>query len=143
MYMRYYIKYQYQAGSLFSGGVITVDTTTPISSTDVLNIARRKLDIPDDGFLNYLEIKSFEPINEPLKKDDAALLPELILYVYCVKYENNCSYIDTIFLNNRYCEKELLKMIKADFEYSHHDMQIDKIEILSKIELDQNQKYVY
>lgn len=143
MYMKYYVKYQYQAGSLFNGGIITVNTTTPLSSTDVLDIARRKIDVPEDGFMDYLEIKAFEPVDEELDQDDASLLPESIFYVYCVRYENNCNYIDTILVNNRYCEKELLKMIKADFEYSHHDAQIDKIEILSKIELDPDQKYVY
>lgn len=143
MYMRYYVKYQYQAGSVLYGGFETIDTTTPLSSTDVLNIARRKLDMPEDGLLNCLEIRTFATIDEELEQDDASLLPESIFYVYCVRYENNCNYIDTILVNNRYCEKELLKMIEADFEYSHHDMQIDKIEILSKIELDPDQKYVY
>ena len=143
MYMRYYVEYQYQSGSVWSRGLETVDTATPLSSTDVLNIARRKLDMPEDGLLNYLEIRAFAPIDEELERDDVLLLPESIFYVYCVRYENNCNYIDTILVNNRYCEKELLKMIKADFEYSHHDATIDKIEILSEIELDPDQKYVY
>lgn len=143
MYMRYYVKYQYQAGSVWSGGLETVDTATPLSSTDVLNITRRKLDMQEDELLNCLEIRAFAPIDDELEQDDASLLPESIFYVYCVRYENNCNYIDTILVNNRYCEKELLKMIKADFEYSHHDTQIDKIEILSEIELDPDQKYVY
>lgn len=143
MYMRYYVKYQYQAGSLFNGGTITVNTTTPLSSTDVLDIARRKIDVPEDGFMDYLEIKAFEPVDEELKQDDAKILPNQILYVYRIKYENNYNYIDTILVNNRYCKKELLKMIETDFKYYHNNMTINKIEILSEIELDPDQKYVY
>lgn len=143
MYMRYYVKYQYQAGSLFNGGTITVNTTTPLSSTDVLDIARRKIDVPEDGFMDYLEIKAFEPIDEELKQDDVEILPNQILYVYRIKYENNYNYIDTILVNNRYCKKELLKMIETDFKYYHNNMTINKIEILSEIELDPDQKYVY
>lgn len=143
MYMRYYVKYQYQVGSLWSGGIETVNTTTPLSSTDVLDIARRKIDVPEDGFMDYLEIKAFEPIDEELKQDDADILPNQILYVYRIKYEDNYNYIDTILVNNRYCKKELLKMIETDFKYYHNNMTIDKIEILSEIELDPDQKYVY
>lgn len=143
MYMRYYVKYQYQVGSLWSGGIETVNTTTPLSSTDVLDIARRKIDVPEDGFMDYLEIKAFEPIDEELKQDDAEILPNQILYVYRIKYENNYNYIDTILVNNRYCKKELLKMIETDFKYYHNNMTINKIEILSEIELDPDQKYVY
>lgn len=141
--MRYYVKYQYQVGSLWSGGIETVNTTTPLSSTDVLDIARRKIDVPEDGFMDYLEIKAFEPIDEELKQDDAEILPNQILYVYRIKYENNYNYIDTILVNNRYCKKELLKMIETDFKYYHNNMTINKIEILSEIELDPDQKYVY
>lgn len=143
MYMRYYVKYQYQVGSLWSGGIETVNTTTPLSSTDVLDIARRKIDVPEDEFMDYLEIKAFEPIYEELKQDDAEILPNQILYVYRIKYEDNCNYIDTILVNNRYCKKELLKMIETDFKYYHNNMTINKIEILSEIELDPDQKYVY
>ena len=143
MYMRYYVKYQYQVGSLWSGGIETVNTTTPLSSTDVLDIARRKIDVPEDEFIDYLEIKAFEPIDEELKQDDAEILPNQILYVYRIKYENNYNYIDTILVNNRYCKKELLKMIETDFKYYHNNMTINKIEILSEIELDPDQKYVY
>ena len=143
MYMRYYVKYQYQVGSLWSSGIETVDTTTPLSSTDVLDIARRKIDVPEDEFMDYLEIKAFEPIDEELKQDDAEILPNQILYVYRIKYENNYNYIDTILVNNRYCKKELLKMIETDFKYYHNNMTINKIEILSEIELDPDQKYVY
>lgn len=141
--MRYYVKYQYQAGSLWNGGVEIVDTATPLSSTDVLDIARRKIDVPEDEFMDYLEIKAFEPIDEELKQDDAEILPNQILYVYRIKYEDNCNYIDTILVNNRYCKKELLKMIETDFKYYHNNMKINKIEILSEIELDPDQKYVY
>lgn len=143
MYMRYYVKYQYQVGSLWSGGIETVNTTTPLSSIDVLDIARRKIDVPEDEFMDYLEIKAFEPIDDELKQDDAEILPNQILYVYRIKYENNYNYIDTILVNNRYCKKELLKMIETDFKYSHNNMTINKIEILSEIELDPDQKYVY
>jgi len=143
MYMRYYVKYQYQVGSLWSGGIETVNTTTPLSSIDVLDIARRKIDVPEDEFMDYLEIKAFEPIDEELKQDDAEILPNQILYVYRIKYEDNCNYIDTILVNNRYCKKELLKMIETDFKYYHNNMTINKIEILSEIELDPDQKYVY
>lgn len=141
--MRYYVKYQYQVGSLWSGGIETVNTTTPLSSIDVLDIARRKIDVPEDEFMDYLEIKAFEPIDEELKQDDAEILPNQILYVYRIKYEDNCNYIDTILVNNRYCKKELLKMIETDFKYYHNNMTINKIEILSEIELDPDQKYVY
>lgn len=143
MYMRYYVKYQYQVGSLWSGGIETVDTTIPLSSTDVLDIARRKIDVPEDGFMDYLEIKAFEPIDEELKQDDAEILPNQILYIYRIKYKDNYNYIDTILVNNRYCKKELLKMIETDFKYYHNNMTINKIEILSEIELDPDQKYVY
>lgn len=144
MYMRYYVKYRYQVGSsLWSGGIETVNTTTPLSSTDVLDIARRKIDVPEDEFMDYLEIKAFEPVDEELKQDDAEILPNQILYIYCIKYEDNCNYIDTILVNNRYCKKELLKMIETDFKYYHNNMTINKIEILSEIELDPDQKYVY
>ena len=143
MYMRYYVKYQYQVGSLWSGGIETVNTTTPLSSTDVLDIARRKIDVPEDEFIDYLEIKAFEPIDEELKQDDAEILPNQILYVYRIKYEDNYNYIDTILVNNRYCKKELLKMIETDFKHYHNNMIINKIEILSEIELDPDQKYVY
>ena len=143
MYMRYYVKYQYQVGSLWSGGIETVNTTTPLSSTDVLDIARRKIDVPEDEFMDYLEIKAFEPVDEELKQDDAEILPNQILYIYRIKYEDNCNYIDTILVNNRYCNKELLKMIETDFKYYHNNMTINKIEILSEIELDPDQKYVY
>lgn len=143
MYMRYYVKYQYQVGSLWSGGIETVNTTTPLSSTDVLDIARRKIDVPEDEFMDYLEIKAFEPIDEELKQDDAEILPNQILYVYRIKYEDNYNYIDTILVNNRYCKKEFLKMIETDFKHYHNNMIINKIEILSEIELDPDQKYVY
>lgn len=143
MYMRYYVKYQYQVGSLWSGGIETVNTTTPLSSTDVLDIARRKIDVPEDEFMDYLEIKAFEPVDEELKQDDTEILPNQILYIYRIKYEDNCNYIDTILVNNRYCKKELLKMIETDFKYYHNNMTINKIEILSEIELDPDQKYVY
>lgn len=143
MYMRYYVKYQYQVGSLWSGGIETVNTTAPLSSTDVLDIARRKIDVPEDEFMDYLEIKAFEPVDEELKQDDAEILPNQILYIYRIKYEDNCNYIDTILVNNRYCKKELLKMIETDFKYYHNNMTINKIEILSEIELDPDQKYVY
>lgn len=143
MYMRYYVKYQYQTGSLWNSGIETVNTTTPLSSTDVLDIARRKIDVPEDEFMDYLEIKAFEPVDEELKQDDAEILPNQILYIYRIKYEDNCNYIDTILVNNRYCKKELLKMIETDFKYYHNNMTINKIEILSEIELDPDQKYVY
>ena len=89
MYMRYYVKYQYQAGSLWNGGIETVDTTTPLSSTDVLDIARRKIDVPEDGFMDYLEIKAFEPIDEELNK---------MMLKYC--QTKSCTYIVSNMKNN-------------------------------------------
>ena len=143
MYMRYYVKYQYQAGSLWNGGVETVDTATTLSPTDVLNIARHKLDMPEDGLLDCLEIRAFAPIDEELEQDDILLLSKPMFYVYCVRDKNNYSHIDTMLVNKKYHEEDVLKLIESEFKFKYIDATIDKIEILSEIELDPDQKYVY
>lgn len=143
MYIRYYVKYQYQAGSLWKGGVETVDTATPLSSTDILDIARHKLDMPEDGLLDCLEIRAFATIDEELEQDDILLLSKPMFYVYCVRDKNNCSHIDTMLVNKKYHKEDVLKLIESEFKFKYIDATIDKIEILSEIELDPNQKYVY